>query len=121
MQCANVEGAPPTIYCDQRYTLEEYKQALEEEIEFPDKDDSEDPRYYKKYAHTLPPLDSYFIIPLGQEKVSTAENTNNRDFFDWNNFTEFEKEKVELLRAHMRDINVEVPTYLTDSEILKYA
>ena len=56
------------LYLDkQRFTLEEYREALTQPIEYPDKNDCNDPLYQKKYAHNMPPLEAYFLIPDGQE------------------------------------------------------
>ena len=71
--------------------MEEYRRAVSEPIDFPDPSDHEDPRYYRKYAHTLPPMEAYFLLTPGWDCVNTdADNGAVRQVFDWNNLTEFE-------------------------------
>ena len=64
------------VYLDkQRYTLEEYLEALKQPYENPDPNDCNDPCYYKKYAHNMPPLEAYFLMPDDYKKTSSAEDT----------------------------------------------
>ena len=89
----------PVSHLDgQRFTIEEYKNALAEPIDYPDPNDHEDPRYYKKYAHTLAPPEAYFILIPGWNKVNTEKDNNARTIYGWNNITEFEKEQIEKLK-----------------------
>ena len=59
----------------QRFTLEEYLEALQKPYEQPDLKDCNDPRYYKKYAHNLPPLEAYFLIPDDKDETNSKEDT----------------------------------------------
>ena len=64
------------LYLDkQRFTLEEYKEALNQPVEQPNPSDCNDQRYYKKYAHNLPPLEAYSLIPDGHDKANTPDDT----------------------------------------------
>ena len=89
---ANVLEAPKSHLDGQRFTLVQYREALAQPIEYPDKNDPDDPLYYTKYAHTLPPLEAYFTRPKDWEKFNSADNNNCREYFDWNNISEFEKQ-----------------------------
>ena len=62
----------------------------------PDPENCEDPRYYRKYAHNLPPLECYFHIPNDQEMQCKDMKTNNdrKIFYGWNNLTKFEEDGV---------------------------
>ena len=82
------ENAPGSKYDGQRYTFDEYNQALTQPIEYPNPKDHEDPLYYKKYPHTMPPLEAYFILTPGWNSVNTEANHNAaRQIFDWNNLS----------------------------------
>ena len=69
----NVPDAPLSHLDGVRFTIEEYKKELAEPIEHPDPHDPEDVRYYKKYAHTIPPPEAYFILIPGWDKVNTVK------------------------------------------------
>ena len=105
----------------QRFTLESYQRAIADPIDFPDQTDPDDPRYYKKHAHTIPPPSAYLTYPKGLDKVNTAEDNNCRMVFDWSNMTDFEIEQVAKLKEAIRELGIEIPEEITDSTLLKYA
>ena len=117
---ANVSGAPNSHLDGQRFTLEQYREALQKPIDYPDKNDPDDPRYYTKYAHTIPPPEAYLTRPPGWEKINLAEASNCRVIFDWSNISEYEKEKVKLLRVTIEELNVVIPEHITETTLLKY-
>lgn len=47
---------PGESYFDRKWTLAEYEEELKRPIDYPDKHNVDDPRYYRKYAHNIPPL-----------------------------------------------------------------
>ena len=113
--------APTSKYDGQRYSYEEYKKALTEPIEYADPTDHEDPRYYKKHAHTMPPLEAYFILTPGWNSVNTELNNKAvRSVFDWNNLTQYEIDQIEKFKKQIRSLEVEIPHYITDATLLKY-
>ena len=65
-------NGPEAEFLKKQFTLEEFNQEIQEyregKLGEPDPEDFEDPMYYRKYAHTLPPLESYFIVPDDTEK-----------------------------------------------------
>lgn len=46
-----------------RWTYDEWLEEVNKPIDQPDVHNKDDPRYYMKYAHNIPPLQSYFFIP----------------------------------------------------------
>lgn len=58
-------------------------------IENPDPHDINDPRYYMKYAHTVPPPAAYYFIPNKKDNVAHDDDTMNerKVHFGWNNIT----------------------------------
>ena len=87
---ANVLEAPKSHLDGQRFTLAQYREALAAPIEYPDKNNPDDPLYYTKYAHTLPPLEAYLTRPPKWEKFNSRDDNNCREFFDWNNISDYE-------------------------------
>ena len=79
-------------YFDKKWTYAEYLEALKEPLDFPDPHNPDDPLYYLKYAHTIPPPDAYYFIPDRKDDVAINKATKNNRFvyFGWNNMTEFE-------------------------------
>ena len=78
-----------------RFTLQEYLAAIKKPIQHPDPEDSNDPGYYKKYAHNLPPLEAHFLVLDNADRVNTEDDSNNRKvFWAWNNLTDFEKQML---------------------------
>ena len=76
VETSGVREVNKELYLDrQRFTLEEYKEALSKPVEQPDPNNCEDKLYYKKYAHNLPPLEAYFLIPDGHDKANTPDDT----------------------------------------------
>ena len=49
-----------------------------------------------------------------------AEASNCRVIFDWSNISEYEKEKVKLLRVTIEELNVVIPEHITETTLLKY-
>ena len=58
-------------YLANKWTFEEYLEELDKPIEYPDRLNKDDPRYYRKYAHNLPPKEAYFMIPDRKDQVAT--------------------------------------------------
>ena len=60
----STSAGPQAGFLKKQFTYEEYKEQValyhEGKIERPDPDDHTDDRYYRKYAHTVPPPDAYF-------------------------------------------------------------
>ena len=85
-----------------RFTLQEYHSLLGKPVQHPDPEDNNDPGYYKKYAHNLPPLEAYFIV-LEHAHLNNTENESNsrKIFWAWNNLSDFEKDMLQELRRHM--------------------
>ena len=61
----------PTILDDQTFTLDEYRLALAQPIDFPDPTNPHDPRYYQKHAHNIPPLEAHLVLPNKWEIFNT--------------------------------------------------
>lgn len=83
-------------YLGIKWTYEEYLEELKKPIEYPDPNDFTDARYYKKYAHNVPPPEAYYIVPDRKDQVATSEKTQNdrKLHFGWNNVTEYEDHGV---------------------------
>ena len=90
-QVDDLEGQPGAYFL-KKWTYAEYQEELKKPIDYPDPNDPNDPRYYMKYAHTLPPTDAYYMIIDRKDDVATNEKTKNerRVHFGWNNVTPFE-------------------------------
>jgi len=77
-------------YFEVKWTYKEYLEELKKPIEYPDKNDENDPRYYRKYAHNISPPDAYYFIPDRKDSVANdMKNTKNdrRVYFGWKNIT----------------------------------
>lgn len=76
-------------YFDKKWTYEEYLEELKKPVEHPDPNDINDPLYYKKYAHTVPPPAAYYFVPDRKDSQALNEETKNdrRVYFGWNNLT----------------------------------
>ena len=108
---------------DVKWTYEEYLEELKKPIEFPPRDEPDHPGYYKKYAHTVPPIESYYIIPDRQEEVARDEVTKNvrRVYFGWNNITDFERAGMRALQQDIKDRGVDVmPPGFAERDWLKW-
>lgn len=74
-----------------QFTLREYKETLIGGYSHPNPEDLNDPGYYIKYAHTMPPIQAYMVRPAGYERSSKADDVDGRKVFNgWNNLSEFE-------------------------------
>ena len=84
---------------DTKWTLEEYQEELKKPIVYPAIDDPDDVGYYKKYAHNLPPLQAYFVIPANHDRVASDDATKNARAIHegWDNVTEYEREGARAL------------------------
>ena len=110
-------------YLDKKWTFEEYEEELKKPIDFPDKGDTEDPRYYIKYAHTIPPPEAYYIIPDRKDCFALDDKTKNdrRVYFGWENMTVYEQEGVENLKKFIQESGVgDPPPYFTERDWLKW-
>ena len=107
---------------DKKFTLREYKEALQNGYTQPDPDNYMDRGYYIKYAHTLPPLEAYMIRPANYERASTEKDTDNRKiYYGWNNLSQFEINQIEAIKVHMRDVlKIPSPPRFDDREWLKF-
>ena len=72
---------------------------LKAPIESPDPTDCTDLRYYKKYAHNLPPLISYQLRPADYKLVNTEKVTQRTMFYGLNNINTFEKGLISRVKA----------------------
>lgn len=112
---------------DRKFTLDEYNEELakfkKEGPQRPPKDDPEHPLYWTKHVQCLPPLEAYKLV---QKEVALGgcqptEILRRRQWYGWNNFSEFEKEKIAEMRAYLLDtLKFDVPDYMNDREILKF-
>ena len=108
------------MYDSQKFTLEEYKAALAQPIEYPDPTNPEDPLYYKKHAHTMPPLEAYFILPPGYDRACSKEKMNHRiSFYGWNNLSDFEVDSMEKTKDVLFKKRA-YPQGFNDRELLKF-
>ena len=105
-----------------QFTLKEYKDALISGYQHPNPEDLNDPGYYMKYAHTMPPMQLYMLRPAGYEKASQANDPLARQVFNgWNNLSEYEEQQLVLIKEHMRDVlKLEMPPMFEDREWLKF-
>jgi len=84
-----------SIDLDRKFTLQEYNEELNKPYEVPDPTNCDDPRYFRKYVHTMPPLEAYRMKAPGYNKTNSTKKTNERwEFRGWNNINEFEKQGV---------------------------
>ena len=92
-------------YLSTKWTYAEYEAKMNEEIDYPNPDDTEDPRYYMKYAHTVPPPEAYYIIPERKDCVAIDDKSKNdrRIYAGWNNMTTYEKEGIAALKQFIRE------------------
>lgn len=97
---SETSGSDFSSYFDKRWTLQEYYEELKKPIEYPSKEDPDDPRYYIKYAMNIPPPEVYYIIPARKDNVATTDKTKNdrKVYFGWNNITEYERAGVQRLK-----------------------
>jgi hypothetical protein len=78
--------------------------------------------WQSKFAHCLPPLQAYkFVPPLKDNGGNTQENQDNRKvYYGWDNVTNFEKTKLAELRDTLSQMNVVLPEYLDERELIKF-
>jgi len=62
-------------YFDKKWTYEEFLEELKKPIVHPDPHDVNDPGYYKKWAHTVPPMQAYYFIPDRKDSVAVDVKT----------------------------------------------
>ena len=93
-------------YFDKKWTIKEYAEEIKKPIEYADPHNPNDPRYYKKYAHTVAPIDAYFFIPDGKDEVSSDEKSKRCVFFGWNNITQLEEKGINDLKAYLKNKGV---------------
>lgn len=107
---------------DRQFTLEEYHKELEEEIIYPDPSNPEDPNYYRKYAHNMPPLKAYTLRPIDYDKVNYEKPRHNdrRVYNCWNNLTDFEKEYIKTIKKGVLMEGMRCPEGFNDREVLKF-
>ena len=120
-------NGPEAEFLKKQFTLEEFNQEIQEyregKLGEPDPEDFEDPLYYRKYAHTLPPLESYFIVPDDTEKQNKTMKTNNdrKVYYGWNNLTKFEEQGIENLKKNLAEKKgVQLPPGYDDRDLLKF-
>ena len=103
------EESQPGAYFNKKGTYAEYVEELKKPLEYADPHDPNDPRYYKKYAHTVAPLDAYFFVMDRRDEVSHDEKSKNdrRVFYGWNNITNFEVQGTNTLKAYLLEKGVE--------------
>lgn len=89
----------------------------------PNNTDYTDPKYTKKYAHTMPPLEAYYQVLPATKKVNPDEKNNNQRvyFFAWDNLTQYELEQIRLIKEKIKkEHNTDVPEGFSDREVLKF-
>ena len=114
---------PDDSYFNKKITYEEYMQELRQPIDYPDPQDPEDERYYRKYAMNMPPLECYFIIPDNKDKVARdhASRNDRKVHYGWNNITEFEQAGINRLKEFMKNQGVtEMPPGFEERDWLKW-
>ena len=96
--------APVYGYLDKKWTYEEYLEELKQPIEYPDPTDPEDPRYYRKYAYTVPPPEAYYLVPDNRDEVNVDKKSKKwrQVYYGWNNLNAFEKAQIVELQKAMK-------------------
>lgn len=113
---------PPT-YFDLKWTLKEYEEELAKPIEQPSLQDCNDPLYYKKYAHNVPPPDAYYIVPDRKDAFATTDKTKNdrRVYYGWNNIQEYELAGMRALQNYIHGKGVpKMPPGFVERDWLKW-
>jgi hypothetical protein len=109
-----------------KFTYEEYKEEMEQyregKIPKPDPEDIQDPLYYRKYAHTLPPLECHFHIPDNHELQCKNMKSNNerKIFYGWNNLTKFEEQGIVNLKKRLEEKGITLPPGYDDRDYMKF-
>ena len=93
---------PPT-YFDVKWTLKEYEEELKKPIDQPSISNPEDPLYYRKCAHNVPPPDAHYILLDKKDQVANNDKSKNdrRVYYGWNNITQYEKMGMMALQQYM--------------------
>ena len=108
---------------DYQFTLEEYQAELNKPIEYADPKDPDDPLYSKKWAHCLPPLQAYTLLPASYDKVNHKKPRHNdrRVHHGWNNLSEFEIEQIQEIKDNLLKLKKRtLPACLDDRDVLKF-
>ena len=76
----DVATTPALKDVNSQYTIQEYKYLLDDYQRnglkhIPSKTDPNDPAYYLKYVHNMPPLEAYKLHTPVMDVVSTEANT----------------------------------------------
>jgi len=85
--------------------------------------DKNDPRYYRKYAHNVPPKNAYFFIPEKRDQVAMDTKTLNdrRVYFGWSNLTDYEREGIRALKSYIANDGCgDPPPSFTERDWLKW-
>ena len=115
--------ADGSSYFDKKFTYEEYLEELRQPIDYPDINDPNDERYYKKYAMNVAPPEAYYWIPDKKDGVVTSQKTKKARyvFFGWNNVTDFEKEHVVELQQYLKEKGIEeMPPMFDERDWIKW-
>lgn len=111
-----------------QFTFEEYLRELDDyHLNGPQKvsqTDHTDQAYFTKFAHCLPPLAAYKLVPpLKDRGGNTQELQNNRKVYSgWENLTNFEEKKILEVKTHIRDVlKFDLPSHVSDLDILMFA
>ena len=112
-------------YLSTKWTYEEYQEELCKPIDYPDPQNKDDPRYYRKYAHNVPPPEAYFYIPPDKDAVATNDKTKSvrRVWYGWNNITDFERQGIKALKQFVeshKDYPRSKAPQLSDRDWLKW-
>ena len=99
--------------------MEQYREG---KIPKPDPEDIQDPLYYRKYAHTLPPLECHFHIPDNHELQCKNMKSNNerKIFYGWNNLTKFEEQGIVNLKKRLEEKGITLPPGYDDRDYMKF-
>ena len=101
-----------------KMTLDEYLHEMNNRDQIlqlkPSKTDVNDPLYCRKYAHTMIPLISYRMRPVGWDRVNVDGDSNKRAvYFGWNNITDFERKN----RSSQLNLNANLKLRLGEDKI----
>ena len=116
------DGIDIALLRDQKFTVEEYKEALEQECGSPNPNNCKDVLYYTKFAHNMPPPQAFFVLPRNWDKFCTEDKPNDRlIFYGWNNITEFEEKQIEAMHSNCQELGVPIPETFGKRDVLKFA
>jgi len=109
-----------------KMTLDEYLHEMNNRDQIlqlkPSKTDVNDPLYCRKYAHTMIPLISYRMRPVGWDRVNVDGDSNKRAvYFGWNNITDFERKGIADVKEWLKKTKkIDVPEGYIDRNVLKF-